>query len=78
MSNNSKQHELKSMNLGVYSLITCLFASASNADVPNVVTDIAHGTLIFRLNYNFNCHSCYIITYQVVFFWGMCRGQSSV
>jgi len=41
MSNNSKQHVLKSMNRAVYSLITCLFASASNADVPNVVTDIA-------------------------------------
>ncbi len=41
MSNNSKQHVLKSMNRVVYSLITCLFASASNADVPNVVTDIA-------------------------------------
>jgi len=41
MSHNSKQHVLKSMNRAVYSLITCLFASASNADVPNVVTDIA-------------------------------------
>ena len=41
MRNKPKQQILKSLNRVGYSLITCFFVSASHADVPNVVTDIA-------------------------------------
>jgi len=41
MRNRPKQQILKSLNRVGYSLITCFFVSASYADVPDVVTDIA-------------------------------------